>query len=83
MRWLFSGIVWLILAPFRIIKFILSDILLFGIIGGVLSLIRSFIRIITKILLNPITLLILAGASAAFVISDEERKNKVKAIVGL
>ncbi|HDP25071.1 MAG TPA: hypothetical protein ENN34_06480 [Deltaproteobacteria bacterium] len=83
MRWLLSGIVWLILAPFRIIKFILSDILLFGIIGGVLSLIRSFIRIITKILLNPITLLILAGAAAAFVISGEERKNKVKAIVGL
>ena len=83
MRWLFSTIGWLVLAPFRIIKFIMSDILLFGVIGGILSLLRACIRITMKVLLNPITLLVFTGAAAAFVLSDEERKNKVKAIVGL
>ncbi|MGC9323899.1 MAG: hypothetical protein ACP5G0_04030 [Desulfomonilia bacterium] len=83
MRSLFKLVVWLILAPFRIVKFILSDIIVFGIIGGTLSLIKAIVKTTLKIIFKPITLLLLAGAAAGYVVSDEERKNKVKALVGL
>ncbi|HHO75141.1 MAG TPA: hypothetical protein ENN05_01785 [Deltaproteobacteria bacterium] len=68
-----------ILAPFKIIKFVLSDILIFGIIGGAISGIRSLIRILFK----PISLAVILGGALVFVALDEERRNKVKALLGM
>jgi len=76
---IFSLIKWAILAPFRIIKFIVADIIVFGIIGGTLSVIRSLVKLMFK----PISLAILLGGTLVFVASDEERRNKVKALLGM
>ena len=70
---------WAILAPFKIIKFVVSDIVIFGIIGGILSIIKSVI----KILFKPISLAVILGGALAFVAADEEKRNKVKALIGM
>jgi hypothetical protein len=79
MGFIFSLIKWAILAPFKIIKFILADIVIFGIIGGVLSVLKSII----KILFKPISLALILGGALAIVASDEEKRNKVKALIGM
>ena len=79
MGFIFGLIKWAILAPFKIIKFILGDIVIFGIIGGTLSLIKSSI----KLLFKPISLAVILGGTLVFVASDEERRNKVKALLGM
>lgn len=68
-----------ILFPFKLVKFILADVVVFGIIGGMLSLVRMSLRLLFK----PLSLAALAGGALIFVFSDEERKNKVKALIGV
>ncbi|MFY9399176.1 MAG: hypothetical protein WAR22_12520 [Desulfomonilia bacterium] len=68
-----------VLFPFKLVKFILVDVLVFGIIGGMLSLTGMFLRLLFK----PLSLAALAGAALIYVFSDEERKNKVKALIGV
>lgn len=79
MGFIFSLIKWAILAPFKIIKFILADIVIFGIIGGVLSIFKS----ILKILFKPLSLAVILGGALAIVASDEEKRNKFKALIGM
>lgn len=79
MSFIFGLIKWAILAPFKIIKFIVADIVFFGIIGGILSVIKSVI----KILFKPLSLVVILGGALAFVVSDEEKRNKVKALIGM
>lgn len=79
MGFLFSLIKWSFLAPFKLIKFIVSDILIIGIIGGSLSLVKGIIRFFFK----PLSIAAVAGSLLVFVFSDEERKNKVKALIGM
>ncbi|HON38446.1 MAG TPA: hypothetical protein PLY57_06680 [Deltaproteobacteria bacterium] len=79
MGFLFRFITGAILFPFKIIKFILADIVIFGIIGGTMSLIRSILRF----LLKPLSLAAIAGGVLVFLFSDDERRNKVKALIGM
>ena len=79
MSFIFGLIKWAILAPFKIIKFVVADIVVFGIIGGTLSIIKSVI----KILFKPISLAVILGGALAFVAADEEKRNKVKALIGM
>ena len=52
MHSLFNLVIWVILAPFRIIKFIVSDVLIFGIIGGIFSLVKAVVKTVFKIVWN-------------------------------
>ncbi len=83
MHSLFNLVIWVILAPFRIIKFIVSDVIVFGIIGGIFSLIKAVVKTVFKIIFNPFTLLLLAGGAVAFSFAKEEQKKKVKALMGM
>jgi hypothetical protein len=83
MRFLFNLILSIILSPFKIIKFIVFDVLVFGIVGGTASLIRSIIRKIFRLIFRPFGLLLLAGGAAAFYIATDEQKKKVKALLGM
>ncbi len=79
MSFIFSIIKGAILAPFKIIKFVVADIVVFGIIGGILSVIKSVIRLLFK----PLSLAVMLGGALALVASDEEKRNKVKALIGM
>lgn len=79
MGFLFSLIKWSILAPFKLLKFVIADVLVFGIIGGTISVVKAVVRLFFK----PILLVVMAGGAAAFIFSDEERRNKVKALIGM
>jgi hypothetical protein len=68
----------IILAPFKLIKFISIDIV-FGIISGIFSLIKG----VLKTIFRPFTLLLLACGAAAFYFASEEQKKKVKALLGM
>lgn len=70
---------WPILAPFKLIKFVLADILVIGVIGGMFSLAASILRLFFK----PLSMAALAGGALVFLLSDEKRRNKVKAFVGM
>lgn len=79
MGFIFSMIKWLFLAPFKLIKFIVADIFLIGIIGGTLSLIKS----IMKFFFKPLSMAAAVGGILVFLFSDEERRNKVRALIGM
>ncbi|HPD20170.1 MAG: hypothetical protein ACOX3E_08955 [Desulfomonilia bacterium] len=79
MGFLFRFITGAILFPFKLVKFILADIVIFGIIGGTMSLIRSILRFLFK----PLSLAAVAGGVLVFLFSDDERRNKVKALIGM
>ncbi|HVN70667.1 MAG TPA: hypothetical protein VMU10_01485 [Desulfomonilia bacterium] len=83
MRFLFNLIKSLILAPFKLVKFILADVVLYGLIGGVVSLIKSVLRTIFRLIFRPFTMLLVAGCAAAFYFASEEQKKKVKALLGM
>jgi hypothetical protein len=79
MGFLFSLIKWSILAPIKLLKFIVADVLIFGIIGGMLSVVKAVLRFFLK----PLLLAAAAGGAVVFLFSDEERRNKVKALIGM
>lgn len=79
MGFIVSLVKWAILAPFKIIKFIIGDIVIFGIIGGILS----FVKTVIKLLFKPLSLAVMFGGALAFIASDEEKRNKVKALLGM
>ncbi|HOJ14805.1 MAG TPA: hypothetical protein PLS81_07455 [Deltaproteobacteria bacterium] len=79
MRFLVDLIASIILAPFKLARFVIVDVLVKGVLAGVVSLVRS----ILKLLLHPITLLLVASGAAAYFYSSEEQKKKVKALIGL
>jgi hypothetical protein len=79
MGFIFRFIMGAILFPFKLIKFILADIVLFGIIGGALSLVRSVLGFFFR----PLSLAAVAGGVIVFLFSDNERRNKVKALIGM
>jgi hypothetical protein len=79
MNVLFHMIKAIILAPFRIIKFIVSDVIVFGIIGGIFSLVRGLVKMIFK----PLSLLLLIGGAVAFTCASEDQKKKIRALVGM
>jgi hypothetical protein len=83
MHSLFNLITSIILAPFKIIKFIVSDVIIFGIIGGIVSMIRAVVKTTLRLILKPFTLLLLAGGAVAFYIATDEQKKKVKALMGM
>jgi hypothetical protein len=83
MRFLFNFIASIIVAPFKLIKFIVSDVILFGITGGIVSFIKSVIKTIFRLIFRPFTLILLAGGAAAFYFASEEQKKKVKALIGM
>jgi hypothetical protein len=83
MRFLFNLIKSLILAPFKIIKFIVSDVIIFGIIGGIASMIRSVVKTTIRLIFRPFSLLLLASGAVAFYITTDEQKKKIKALMGM
>jgi hypothetical protein len=83
MHSLFNLVIWVILAPFRIIKFIVSDVIVFGIVGGIFSLIKAVVKTVFRIIFNPFTLLLLVGGAVAFSFAKEEQKKRVKALMGM
>ena len=84
MRFLFFNLITsIILAPFKIIKFIVSDVIIFGIVGGITSMIRSIVKTTLRLIFRPFTLFLLAGGAAAFYIATDEQKKKVKALMGM
>jgi hypothetical protein len=83
MRFLFNLMISIILAPFKIIKFIVSDLIIFGIVGGIVSMIRSLVKAILRLIFRPFTFLLFAGVAAAFYFATDEQKKKVKALMGM
>jgi hypothetical protein len=79
MGFILGLIKWTFLAPFKVIKFIVADIIVIGIIGGTFSLIKTII----KILFKPLSIAAVAGGVIVFLFSDEEKRNKIKAFVGM
>jgi hypothetical protein len=79
MRFLFDLITSIVLAPFRLIRFIVADVLIFGVIGGMISLVKGILRIIFR----PITLLLIAAGAVVFFYATEEQKKKAKALMGM
>jgi hypothetical protein len=79
MGFLFSLIKWLILAPFKLLKFIVGDVLIFGIIGGTISVVKAVLRILFK----PLVLITAVCGAAVFLFINEEKRNKVKALIGM
>lgn len=74
-----SGLVkWSILAPLKLLKFVLADVL-FGIIGGMLSAVKALLRFFFK----PLVLVAVAGGAIAFLIADKEKRKKVLALIGM
>ena len=73
----------IILAPFKLIRFVVLDVLVFGIIGGTLSLIASLVKGIFRLIFRPFTLLLIGAGAAAFYFATEEQKKKVKALMGM
>lgn len=78
MGFIFNLIKWSILTPFKLVKFILVDILVVGVIGGMFSIVSSILRFFFR----PLSMAVLAGGALVFFLSDEERRNKVKALIG-
>jgi hypothetical protein len=83
MRALFDLITSVILAPFKLVKFIVVDVLVVGIIGGIVSMVAAVFKGILRVVFRPITLLLVAAGAAAFYFSTEEQKKKVKALMGM
>lgn len=83
MRFLFDLITSIILAPFKLIKFIVVDVLVFGIIGGIVSLGASLVKGVFKLIFRPFILLLIGAGAAAFYFATEEQKKKVKALIGM
>jgi hypothetical protein len=79
MRFLFDLITSIVLAPFRLIRFIVADVLIFGVIGGMISLVKGMFRIIFR----PFTLLLIAAGAVVFFYATEEQKKKAKALMGM
>ncbi|MCU0576314.1 MAG: hypothetical protein MUD15_05760 [Desulfobacterota bacterium] len=79
MRFLFDLITSIVLAPFRLIRFIVADVLIFGVIGGMISLVKGMLRIIFR----PFTLLLIAAGAVVFFYATEEQKKKAKALMGM
>ncbi len=74
-----SGLVkWSILAPLKLLKFVLADVL-FGVIGGMLSAVKALLRFFFK----PLVLVAVAGGAIAFLIADKEKRKKVLALIGM
>jgi hypothetical protein len=83
MRSLFNLVIWVILAPFKIIKFIVSDVIIIGIIGRIISMVKTVLRVVFKIIFSPLTMIILLGGAVAYVYLTEEQKKKVNALMGM
>lgn len=83
MGFLFTLMKEIIRAPFQLFRFVIADVVVSGIIGGIFSLTRSAIRTVLKILFKPLTLLLIAGGTAAFYFASEEQKRKAKALMGM
>jgi hypothetical protein len=79
MRFLFDLITSIVLAPFRLIRFIVADVLIFGVIGGMISLVKGMLRIIFR----PFILLLIAAGAVVFFYATEEQKKKAKALMGM
>jgi hypothetical protein len=83
MRFLLNLLASLIIAPFKLIKFIVSDVIIFGIIGGTASIIRSIVKTTIRLIFRPFSLLLLASGAAAYYVATDEQKKKVKALMGM
>ena len=78
MGFIFGLVKWSILAPLKLLKFVLTDAL-FGIIGGMLSAVKALLRFFFK----PLVLVAVAGGAIAFLIADGEKRKKVLALIGM
>jgi len=79
MGFLFSLIKWMILAPIKLLKFVIADVLIFGIIGGTLSIVKAVLKIFFK----PLVFVAAVGGAVAFLVTNEEKRNKIKALIGM
>jgi hypothetical protein len=79
MRFLVNMVASVILAPFKLISFLVVDVLIKGVLGALLSIIKT----VLKVLVNPVTLILAATGVAAYLYASEEQKKKVKALMGM
>lgn len=79
MGFIFRLIKWSFLAPIKLVKFIVADVIIIGIIGGTFSLIKSMIKVFFK----PLSIAAVAGGLIVLLFSDEEKRNKVKSFIGM
>lgn len=79
MGFIFGLVKWSILAPVKLLKFVVADVLIFGIIGGALSVVKALLRFFFK----PLMLAAVAAGALAFFVADEEKRKKVLALVGM
>jgi len=68
-----------VLAPFKLVRFMIVDVLVRGILGTLASLMRAVLRA----LLHPLTLVVIASGVAAYLYASEEQKKKVKSLLGM
>ncbi|HNQ84858.1 MAG TPA: hypothetical protein PLP82_01020 [Deltaproteobacteria bacterium] len=73
----------IILAPFKLIRFIVLDVLVYGIIGGIVSFVAALVKGTFRLIFRPFTLLLIGAGAAAFYFATEEQKKKVKALMGM
>jgi hypothetical protein len=79
MGFILQLIKWIVLAPVKLVKFLVADVLIFGIIGGLLSALKAML----KVLFKPLSRVAIAGGVLIFLIADEDKRNKVKALLGM
>lgn len=83
MKFILDLLTSIVLAPFKLIRFIVLDVLVYGIIGGIVSFIAAIVKGIFRLIFRPFTLLLIGAGAAAFYFATEEQKKKVKALMGM
>ena len=69
----------LVIAPFKVFTFMFDNALIFGIIAAIRLLIKGIIKVFTK----PLFLGMFLGGILVFVLTDEQRRKKVFALIGM
>ncbi|MEA2101049.1 MAG: hypothetical protein U9P80_00540 [Thermodesulfobacteriota bacterium] len=69
----------LIVAPYRVFRFMTKNAIFFGVISLVRFIFRGCFRIMTR----PMVLASILGGSIVFVMMDEDRRKKAFEMVGL
>ena len=79
MGFIFGLVKWSILTPLKLLKFVVADVLIFGIIGGMLSVVKALLKFFFK----PLVLVAAACGAIAFFVADGEKRKKVLALIGM
>ncbi len=69
----------LVLAPFKVFRFMLNNALIFGLFAAL----RLTVKAIFKVFTRPLVLGMACGGAMIFMLMDEQRRKKVFEVIGL